>query len=293
MRWTCGLLTPPDIALATLCRVDGRGSSGGAVQFGREFEVGHLSGLFQFVCRVPNSDIGGSGVATCVLAEQYHTCIGEPFSSWLLSCLSLLAAAFCRSFHFCLFCCLLGLSRSRFRPYRSGEREGTGSCASRALVQPLGACASAGSAVLPWRRPIRRRRLSRPLGFSSLFWIWLLFVLRLPCCVWAAPTGLEALLEAAEPISEPSSSSLLAPDSLSAPRPPIFAGRALLGVQILAPHYHTAYAEVPLGPTEGPAEVLRFAEAVAKEHFHADLSVVVPCRPQPIVGYASLVAQPA
>ena len=107
------------------------------------------------------------------------------------------------------------------------------------------------------------------------------------------PRDLVLLLEAAELASGHSPGVETTPDPFPDPNQHTFLGRALLGIQVFAPHYHTAYAEVPLGPTEGPTEVIHMAEALAREHFHEDLSVIVPCRPQLLVGYASLVAQPA
>ena len=228
---------------------------------------------------VPNNDIGGSGVMTC-----------------LLDLLAAYCQASCRTWAFVLFCALSGLLRTRASSRRETLKPSRGaqprSSAKFAGLRPLGECARVTAPPLEWRSPLghpRRRKGLRGFGISVKFWFWLLFLLRTPQLAWAAPEGLDTLLA----VAAASSNSTAIPEHLPVARSEAFAGRALLGVQVLAPHYHTAYTEVPLTPTEGRSCVIRAAEAIAQTSFHRDFSVVVPCKPQLFDGFASVVAQPA
>ena len=227
---------------------------------------------------VPNNDIGGSGVVTCWL---------EWMGAWCL--------AVGRSLALCVGVALLAMLIPRRCP--SGSRGCGAPNTTTTLLRPVGSLACPRTVVLDWTRPPpqqRHRRGSFSCSSPTVrFCTWLLCWLSLPRTVWAAPSDLASLLEATEVVTETPSGSLNAPEHLPTSSAKSFSGRALLGVQILAPHYHPAYFEIPLEATKGTDQVLRAAEPLAKAHIHRSFSVLAPCRPQLFRGYVSLVAQPA
>eukprot|EP00439_Symbiodinium_sp_Y106_P031357 s772_g3.t1 len=167
---------------------------------------------------------------------------------------------------------------------------------------PLVNCANAQACLLEWRptavgcRP-KHVKKSRGSLFSRL-WINALVFLGTPCQVWAAPKGLHVLAEIVDANSSviaASSGSDVFPAELEDSPASLLSqhGPAGIGIEVLAPHYHTAYASAQLDTDEGIDELTAIAAATAARAFHPDLCVVEPCKPQLFVGYASFVAQPA
>ena len=129
------------------------------------------------------------------------------------------------------------------------------------------------------------------------FWLWLFLVLHLPGQVWAAPTYLGELQELAA-ASASSRDPGVSPDEFAGsfaecPIIPDVVQPRALGLQVLAPHYHTTYLQLAAEHVEGVGDVLAAASQAATSQFHEDLGDIVPCDPQLFVDYASVVAVPA
>ena len=150
--------------------------------------------------RVPNNDIGGSGVMTCFLG-----CLENP------------CHAACRTFALCILGALLGLLLRGLKggrhsmPSRKGAASGG---LSPALLHPLGRCAAAAASPLDWKPPRRNNSGMRcyraRLSCSARFWLWLFLLLQTPTLAWSAPKGLDLLFAEVEG----SSSHLPVPDPL-------------------------------------------------------------------------------
>eukprot|EP00439_Symbiodinium_sp_Y106_P049582 s913_g6.t1 len=77
------------------------------------------------------------------------------------------------------------------------------------------------------------------------------------------------------------------PDVLPMPPP---AATQTLGLQVLAPNYQPLYMQIPIRPDHEEGDILVLAAMEASEGYHFSFNQITPALPQPIDGYATVVA---
>ena len=168
------------------------------------------------------------------------------------------------------------------------------------LLLPSGHCAVNKRPPLPWSQegcqPLPQPRRATPVSRSrACLYLWSLLMMNLPVLITAMPTpGIpHATAREASELTEGAAHTfdhLLPsqwPDVLPMPPP---AATQTLGLQVLAPNYQPLYMQIPIRPDHEEGDILVLAAMEASEGYHFSFNQITPALPQPIDGYATVVA---
>ena len=275
-----------------------------------------LSMLLRDASSAPKSRIGGSGPTACAASSSLSQIKSHDFwaqvlrgSAFYLSLWIEQQAAsigvYARAYVLVSIGALLlsGLCPRR-RWLRGLLNRGRAGCPVRRpsghFLLPLGHCAVSKRPPLPWPQvgyqPFSQSRRITPARSSrASLCLWSFLLLNLPVSITAMPTpGIPHTTagEASE-LTEGAAHAFAHllpaqwPDMLPVPPP---AAAQILGLQVLAPNYQPLYMQIPVGPDHEEGDILVHAAMEASEGYHFSFNQITPALPQPIDGYATVVA---